>query len=89
MALAASEALTDNNAKEGVLIYGVDGTEEAKSAIKEGRMDGSITYPSSVYAKAAVVMLMKLSQGMEMNDVVYCPLDVINTDNISEFDGYK
>lgn len=89
MALAASEALTDNKAKEGILIYGVDGTEEAKNAIKEGRMDGSITYPSSVYAKAAVVMLMKLSQGMEMDDVVYCPLDVINTDNISEFDGYK
>lgn len=89
MALAASEALTDNKAKEGILIYGVDGTEEAKNAIKEGRMDGSITYPSSVYAKAAVVMLMKLSQGMEVDDVVYCPLDVINTDNISEFDGYK
>lgn len=89
MALAASEALTDNNAKDGVLIYGVDGTEEAKTAIKEGRMDGSITYPSSVYAKAAVVMLLKLAQGMEMNGPVYCPLDAINTDNVNEFDGYK
>ncbi len=89
MALAASQALTDANAKEGVLLYGVDGTDEAKTAIKEGRMDGSITYPSSAYAKAAVVMLLKLSQGMEMSEAVYCPLDVINTDNVAEFDGYK
>ncbi len=89
MALAASQALTDAEAKDGVLLYGVDGTEEAKVAIAEGRMDGSITYPSSAYAKAAVVMLLKLAQGMEMSDTVYCPLDVINTDNVAEFDGYK
>ena len=88
MALAASQALVDAGAKEGVLLYGVDGTEEAKTAIKEGRMDGSITYPSSAYAKAAVVMLLKLAQGMEM-ETVYCPLDVINTDNVAEFDGYQ
>ena len=89
MALAASQALIDNDAKDGVLLYGVDGTEEAKTAIEEGRMDGSITYPASAYAKAAVVMLLKLAQGMEMSETVYCPLDVINTDNVAEFDGYQ
>ncbi|MCR4963822.1 MAG: substrate-binding domain-containing protein [Firmicutes bacterium] len=89
MALAASQALMDAGAKDGVLIYGVDGTEEAKAAIKAGTMDGSITYPASAYAKAAVVMLLKLAQGMDMGDAVYCPLDAINTDNVAEFDGYK
>ena len=89
MALAASQALIDNDAKDGVLLYGVDGTEEAKVAIAEGRMDGSITYPSSAYAKAAVVMLLKLAQGMDMSETVYCPLDCINTDNVAEFEGYK
>jgi ABC-type sugar transport system substrate-binding protein len=89
MALAASQALIDANAKEGVLIYGVDGTEEAKTAIKEGRLDGTITYPSSVYAKAAVVMLLKLAQGMEMEGTVYSPLDLITPENVAEFDGYK
>lgn len=89
MALAASQALIDAGVKDGILIYGVDGTEEAKTAIKEGRMDGTITYPSSSYAKAAVVMLLKLAQGMDMSQTIYCPLDIINTDNVSEFDGYK
>ena len=89
MALAASQALIDANAKDKVLVYGVDGTEEAKAAIKDGRMDGTITYPSSVYAKAAVVMLLKLAQGMEMSGPVYCPLDIINTANVAEFDGYQ
>lgn len=89
MALAASRALTDAGAKDKVLLYGVDGTEEAKAAIKEGRMDGTITYPSSAYGKAAVVMLLKLVQGMDMSQTVYCPLDVINTDNVAQFDGYR
>lgn len=89
MALAASKALMDADAKKNVLIYGVDGIEEAKTAIREGRMDGTIAYPSSVYAKAAVVMLLKLSQGAKMNEVIYCPLDIINTDNVTEFDGYR
>lgn len=88
MALAASHALTDAGLKDKVLLYGVDGTEEAKTAIKEGRMDGTITYPSSAYAKAAVIMLLKLAQGMDMSQTVYCPLDVINTENVAQFDGY-
>ena len=88
MALAASRALTDAGHKDKVLLYGVDGTEEAKTAIKEGRMDGTITYPSSAYAKAAVIMLLKLAQGMDMSQTVYCPLDVINTENVAQFDGY-
>ena len=88
MALAASRALTDAGLKDKVLLYGVDGTEEAKTAIKEGRMDGTITYPSSAYAKAAVIMLLKLAQGMDMGQTVYCPLDVINTENVAQFDGY-
>lgn len=88
MALAASRALTDAGLKDKVLLYGVDGTEEAKTAIKEGRMDGTITYPSSAYAKAAVIMLLKLAQGMDMSQTVYCPLDVINTENVVQFDGY-
>lgn len=88
MALAASRALADAGLKDKVLLYGVDGTEEAKTAIKEGRMHGTITYPSSVYAKAAVIMLLKLAQGMDMSQTVYCPLDVINTGNVAQFDGY-
>ena len=88
MALAASRALTDAGLKDKVLLYGVDGTEEAKTAIKEGRMDGTITYPSSAYAKAAVIMLLKLAQGMDVSQTVYCPLDVINTENVAQFDGY-
>ena len=88
MALAASRALTDAGLKDKVLLYGVDGTEEAKTAMKEGRMDGTITYPSSAYAKAAVIMLLKLAQGMDMSQTVYCPLDVINTENVAQFDGY-
>lgn len=88
MALATSRALSDAGKKNQTLVYGVDGTEEAKTAIKEGRMDGTITYPSSVYAKAAVIMLLKLAQEMEMSQTVYCPLDIINTDNIAQFDGY-
>ena len=89
MALAVSKALIDAKAKSKILVYGIDGTEEAKKAILEKRMDGTVTYPQSVYAKAALLMMMKLSQGMKLPATVFCPLDIITSDNISQFNDYK
>ena len=89
MALAVSKALIDAKAKSKILVYGIDGTEEAKKAILEKRMDGTVTYPQSVYAKAALLMMMTLSQGMKLPATVFCPLDIITSDNISQFNDYK
>jgi ABC-type sugar transport system substrate-binding protein len=88
MALAAAEALEADGKLDGVVIYGVDFTDESRGAIAAGKMGGSVAYPSSVYAKAALILAMKIAQGQEV-DTVYAPLTVVNKDNVHEFDGWK
>ena len=89
MALAASRALIDAGVKKNVVLYGVDFIEEARKAIEEGRMDGTIAYPCSAYGKAAVIMALKLAQGMELKNTIYSPLHVVNAENVAEFKGYR
>lgn len=89
MALAASRALIDAKVKDKVVLYGVDFIGEARVAIKEGRMDGTIAYPCSAYGKAAVVMALKLAQGRKLEKAIYSPLQVVNRKNVDEFEGYR
>lgn len=89
MALAAVEALETAGKKDGVIVYGVDFTEEAQAAIKEGRLDGSITYSPSVYTKAALLLSLKVVQGQEIEGPVYSPLAIVNQENVDDFDGWK
>lgn len=89
MALAAVEALEAAGKKDGVIIYGVDFTEEAQTAIKEGRLDGSITYSPRVYTKAALLLSLKIVQGHDIEGPVYSPLAVVNQENVYEFEGWE
>ena len=88
MALAAAEALEAAGKLDDVVIYGVDFIEEAQAAIKAGRMTGSVAYPCSVYAKAALILAMKVADGQKV-EPVYAPLTVVNVDNVAEFEGWK
>lgn len=89
MALAAVEALETAGKREGIVVYGVDFTNEGQEAIIAGRLDGSITYSPAVYTKAALLLSSKLIQGHEVNEPVYCPLAIVNKDNIDEFEGWE
>lgn len=89
MALAAVEALETAGKRDDVVIYGVDFTDEAEEAIKEGRYDGTITYSPAVYTKAALILSLKVVQGHEVPEKVHSPLVIVNKDNIDEFEGWE
>lgn len=89
MALAAVEALETANEREGVIIYGVDFTDEAQEAIIADRLDGSVTYSSRAYSKAGLLLALKIAQGQEVNEAVYSPLVIVNKENIDEFHGWE
>lgn len=89
MALAAVEALETAGKNDQVVVYGVDFTGEAQESIVAGGLDGSITYSPSVYTKAGLLLALKISQGQEVKDPVYCPLVIVNKDNVNEFEGWE
>ena len=92
MALAAVRALTemeDEEAAADVMVYGVDYTSDAKAAIEEGTLMGSMTYSSTVYTKAAEEMAMLIVQGKTFEEPVYLPLTLVNQDNVADFEGWR
>ena len=88
MALAAVEALAAEG-KEGVLVYGVDFTDDAREAIKAGTMTGSMSYSSARYTKAALQMAVMLNEGHTFDSYVYLPLTLVNVDNVNDLEGWK
>lgn len=88
LALAAVQALTELGIKD-VLVYGVDYTSDAKAAIEEGTMMGSMTYSSMIYTKAAISMSMNLAQGGSYDQPLYLPLTLVTQDNVADMDGWK
>ena len=87
MALAAVQALQEMG-NEDVMVYGVDYTTNAKAAIEDGTMMGSMTYSSAIYTKAAEEMAMLIVQGKTFDEPVYLPLTLVTQDNVGEFEGW-
>ncbi|MBQ0059640.1 MAG: substrate-binding domain-containing protein [Lachnospiraceae bacterium] len=87
MALAACEAL-EAEEKEGVLVYGVDFTDEAREAMKEGKMTGSMSYSSVKYTESALKMAIAMIAGTEYAEPIYLPLTLVTVDNVNDLDGW-
>ena len=88
MALAAVEALAAEG-RSDVLVYGVDFTDDARAAIKEGTMTGSMSYSSVKYTHAAIQMAIAMINGTEYADTIYLPLTLANVDNVNDLDNWK
>ena len=88
MALAAVEALAAEG-KEDVLVYGVDFTDDARAAIMEGTMTGSMSYSSQRYTKAALQMAVMLNEGETFDSSIYLPLTLVTVDNVKDLEGWQ
>jgi len=88
MALAAADALEAAGKREGRFVFGVDFTNEAKEAIKTGKLDGSIAYSMDAYAKAGILLALKTIQGMDVPAQVNSPLAVVTKENIKEYETW-
>lgn len=87
MALAAVEALAAEG-KTDVLVYGVDLTDDARAAIKDGTMTGSMSYSSVKYTQAALKMAVAMIAGTEYASPIYLPLTLVSVDNVNDLDNW-
>ena len=88
MALAATDALAAAGKREGKIVFGVDFIDEAKEAMKTGKLDGSIAYSMDAYAKAGILLSLKTIQGMEVPKQVNSPLAVVTKENIKDYENW-
>ncbi len=85
-ALGALAALQLNHVDKKVLIYGVDGSPDAKAMIKQGYLEGtSAQYPIQI-GRMAAEAAYRLLDGEEIEKDITVDVTLIIRDNLSEFD---
>lgn len=84
-ALGALAALEAHHTRDGILIYGIDGSPDGKMMIKEGYLEGSSAqYPKEIGRIAAEVAYAYLNgEKVERNIVV--PVTLITDENLEDF----
>lgn len=84
------QALKAANMK-GVLIYGVDGSPDAKKAIKEGDMTGTAAQSPINIGKIGVEMAYKILAGEKVEKHIPVPVQLITVENVDSFgvDGWQ
>ncbi len=84
MALGALQALKTAGRK-GVLISGIDGTADAKTAIKAGEMAQSVLQNGQAQAQGAFKVLTELKAGKAAPADVLVPFESISKDNVARY----
>lgn len=85
-ALGALAALQQKHVEKEILVYGIDGSPDGKTMIREGYLEGtSAQFPLKIGRKAAIEAYNYLDgKGVEPNIII--PVELITKDNLSEFD---
>ncbi len=85
MALGAIEALKAANRLDGVLVAGVDATDDALNAIKSGEMAISIRQSAPALAENCLKTAKALQAGEEIEKRVVVDFEPVTIDNVDEF----
>jgi inositol transport system substrate-binding protein len=85
MALGAIEALKSAKRLDGILITGVDGTDDGKNAVKEGSMVQSVLQDADGLAVATLDALKKFFNNEKLPDTIWVPFKSITKENVDQF----
>lgn len=85
-AMGALAALDSKNYSRDVLVYGVDGSPEAKKLIEEGLMTGTSAQFPKQMADTAIEAAYQLMEGKTIPKTKEISVEMITKTNISQFD---
>ena len=85
-AMGALAALDSKNYNRDVLVYGVDGSPEAKKLIEEGLMTGTSAQFPKQMADTAIEAAYQLMEGKTIPKTKEISVEMITKTNISQFD---
>ena len=91
VALGAVEALEEAGALGRVLVYGVNGSPEAKRAIKDGAMTGTAGQSARNIGHIATSVAYRAVDGKKVDKYISAPVLMITVDNLNTFflDGWQ
>jgi ABC-type sugar transport system substrate-binding protein len=86
MAMGALEAVEAAGRKDKVIVIGIDAIEDAKQAVKDGRLDCTVFQDAAGQgAKSVDVALECAKAGTTEHDDVIIPFQLVTKDNVDQF----
>lgn len=86
---AAVTAIRSHPELKDVLVYGIDGSPDAKSMIQSGDMEATAAQFPTQIGEAAAETLYRMLEGEEYVPVITLPVDLINKENLDRFDIHR
>jgi len=77
MALGAVEALESQGMLDDVIVVGFDATDDARTAVEDGRMEGTIAQQPELISEAAIKAAIDVLNGEELDDFIPVELELI------------
>jgi ribose transport system substrate-binding protein len=90
-AMGALAALESAKRAEGVLVYGVDGSPDAKQMISDGKMTGTAAQSPITIGTTAAELAYKILKGETVEKEVFVDVIYIDKTNVNEYglDGWQ
>jgi ribose transport system substrate-binding protein len=90
-AMGALAALQSAKRAKGVLIYGVDGSPDAKKLIKEGKITATAAQSPKTIGKTAAETMYKILNGQQVEKNILVPVFLIDKTNVDKYgvDGWQ
>lgn len=85
-ALGALAGLQSNHVTEKILIYGIDGSPDAKKMIKKGYLEGTSSQQPVKMGKKAVETAYKYLRGEPVEKDIMIDVIMITNENLNDFD---
>ena len=82
MALGAVEAIAQAGKTGEIAVIGFDATDDAKTAIQEGSMDGSVAQYASEMGRLGVEKAVELLNGQSIENYIPTKVELITKDNL-------
>lgn len=85
-AMGALAALDSHNCRDGILVYGVDGSPEAKKLIQDHMMTGTAAQFPKEIGKNATQAAYDLLSGKKVSETITISVKMVNQKNIDQYD---
>lgn len=85
-AMGALAALDRANCPDDILVYGVDGSPEAKKLIQDDMMTGTAVQFPKKMGEMAVSSAYDIIKGKEVEKEITMPVELVTRDNIDDFE---
>ncbi|MBZ0258821.1 substrate-binding domain-containing protein, partial [bacterium] len=82
MALGAVEAIAAAGKEGDIAVIGFDAVNEARTAIREGRMEGSIAQSPDEMGRVAVESALKCLKGETIPEILPVKIELITKENV-------